>query len=62
MWSKDSRNSFDNEKQVERNVSIKNLQGGEILLFHDDYDSTIKILPYILRKYEINGIKTGLFL
>jgi peptidoglycan-N-acetylglucosamine deacetylase len=52
MWSKDSRDSFDTLEQVKANVSPTNLECGEVLLFHDDYQLTVKLLPFILNEYK----------
>lgn len=61
MWSKDSRDSFDNIEQVKVNVSSANLNKGEILLFHDDYSLTVNLLADVLSEYKENGIKSALF-
>jgi len=61
MWSKDSRDSFDEEEQVKLNVSYKNLNKGEILLFHDDYPLTVSLLPSVLEEYVSQDIHTSLF-
>lgn len=56
LWSVDSRDSFDGSEQVFENVSSKNIVTGDILLFHDDYDLTIELLPKILAQYKEVGV------
>lgn len=56
LWSVDSRDSFDESEQVFDNVSSKNIVPGDILLFHDDYELTINLLPKILAHYKEAGV------
>lgn len=48
MWSLDSRDSYDTDAQILDNVSPTNLSKGEILLFHDDYKKTVRLLDSII--------------
>lgn len=48
MWSLDSRDSYDTEIQILKNVSPANLSKGEILLFHDDYEKTVRLLDSVI--------------
>jgi len=57
MWSLDSRDSFDLKDRVLENIDPGEVVGGDIILFHDDYEMTIEILPVILEKYFKNNIK-----
>ncbi len=52
MWSLDSRDSFDGKEKVLELIDAKNIKGGEILLFHDDYTLTTGLLPEILEMYK----------
>jgi len=55
MWSLDSRDSFDSKEQVLDTVHPDKVSAGEILLFHDDYDHTVEIMPEVvekIRKYQ----------
>lgn len=61
MWSKDSRDSFDSSQQIIKNVSAENLSDGEILLFHDDYTTTVEVLDKILNSYSKQNIKLSSF-
>lgn len=51
MWSLDSRDSFDNSEQILENIHPNNIQAGEILLFHDDYEQTLDLLPKALSRF-----------
>ncbi|HED36281.1 MAG TPA: polysaccharide deacetylase family protein [Gammaproteobacteria bacterium] len=57
MWSLDSRDSFDSKDKVLETIDPKKIIGGDILLFHDDYEMTLEILPVILKKYSKNNIR-----
>jgi peptidoglycan/xylan/chitin deacetylase (PgdA/CDA1 family) len=59
MWSRDSRDSFDTEQQILEALSPKNIQQGEILLFHDDYAKTTALLDALLTDYDKAGIVCG---
>ena len=49
MWSRDSRDSHEiPSESVLRAVTGSPLQAGSILLFHDDYQQTLRLLPGIL--------------
>jgi len=61
MWSLDSRDSFDSQEKVMRNLSNNNLRGGEIILFHDDYEETVKILNSFLLQLKDKGLKCNSF-
>jgi peptidoglycan/xylan/chitin deacetylase (PgdA/CDA1 family) len=56
LWSVDSRDSFDEENEVLQNVNSSNVSAGDILLFHDDYDKTVRLLPVLLERYHQSGI------
>jgi len=56
MWSLDSRDSFSNSEQVIDNVEIAKISDGDILLFHDDYDMTVELLPKILDDYNKHNL------
>ena len=51
MWSRDSRDSFDDAVAVKNNVAPPNVRGGDILLFHDDYQQTAEVLGEILTTF-----------
>lgn len=57
MWSLDSRDSFSDKDTVLMNVHPDNVAEGEILLFHDDYNLTVEILPEVLSRFSDCGIK-----
>ncbi len=57
MWSLDSRDSFDSEEQIMRNIAPTHIKPGDILLFHDDSDKTTKLLPSILENYRSAGLQ-----
>jgi len=57
MWSLDSRDSFDTKDQVIKTVDISKLADGDILLFHDDYQLTLDILPEIMENFHRNNIQ-----
>ena len=49
MWTRDSRDSHEiPSESVLRAVTGSPLQAGSILLFHDDYQQTLRLLPGIL--------------
>lgn len=55
MWSLDSGDSFYKKEHILSIVSKDNIKSGEILLFHDDYNLTVEILPEIIAEYEKNN-------
>lgn len=57
MWSLDSDDSFSDKDIVISNVHPDNIKEGEILLFHDDYELTVDILPEILTRFTDKNIK-----
>lgn len=61
MWSLDSRDSFDTAEQVIKTTSPDNISPGEILLFHDDYELTARVLPGILQKIKKAGLDCKVF-
>ena len=56
MWSLDSEDSFHNREEVMNIVHPDKISDGEILLFHDDYDLTVDILPAVLGKMSSQDI------
>lgn len=50
MWSIDSRDSFISPENVIENLSNTLFKGGDIILFHDDYENTADILNIIIDK------------
>lgn len=56
MWSVDSGDSFYGEDKVKMNVHPKNIIKGDILLFHDDYNKTVEILPEILKEFNTSQL------
>lgn len=56
MWSLDSRDSFDSRDRVLETVDVNKVSEGDILLFHDDYQMTLEILPEVLEKYSANNV------
>jgi peptidoglycan-N-acetylglucosamine deacetylase len=59
MWSLDSRDSYDTEQQILESLSVQNIQPGEILLFHDDYEKTTHLLDKLLTEYNRAKITCG---
>jgi len=59
MWSKDSRDSYDDSVTIEQTVQANQLAAGEILLFHDDYDKTAELLDKMLSSYQANNVNIG---
>ena len=57
MWSLDSRDSYSDKDIVLMNVHPDNVGEGEILLFHDDYDLTVEILPEVLTRFADYNVK-----
>ncbi len=57
MWSLDSRDSFDVREKIIDTTDVSRVVDGDILLFHDDYEMTIEILPVILEKYAKNNLR-----
>ena len=56
MWSLDSEDSFHGREEVMNIVHPDKISDGEILLFHDDYDLTVDILPGILGQMSCRDI------
>ena len=56
LWSVDSMDSFEEKEKVISNVNNPNVSAGDILLFHDDYDLTVEILPDVLDNLCNNGL------
>ncbi len=61
MWSRDSRDSFDSPDKVIENLSPSKIAGGEIILLHDDYDHTSRILSELLVHYDRAHTVFGVF-
>jgi len=61
MWSIDSRDSFDSAEKIINNVHPDNIKNGDIILFHDDYEKTVDILPCILKEYQTKSLEYGVF-
>jgi len=59
MWSLDSRDSFDEADDIVRTLDPGNIGSGEIILFHDDYDLTVELLPSILERLHRRGLRSS---
>lgn len=55
MWSVEGRDSFDTEEEIIKNLDVKNISKGSIILLHDVYDKTPKVLPIILNNLINSG-------
>jgi len=61
LWSHDSRDSFiEQATELENHVKNFQISGGEILLFHDVYLRTVKILDELLRYWQELGCRSVL--
>lgn len=49
MWSVEGRDSFDTEEEIIYNLDARNISKGSIILLHDVYGKTPKVLPVILK-------------
>jgi peptidoglycan/xylan/chitin deacetylase (PgdA/CDA1 family) len=59
MWSLDSRDSFDEADEIMKTLDPVNIASGEIILFHDDYDRTVELLPSILERLHRGGLSSS---
>ena len=57
MWSIEGRDSFDTEKEIIKSLDVKNITMGSIILLHDVYEKTPKVLPIILNNLINSGFK-----
>ena len=57
MWSVEGRDSFDDEDAVIENLNIDMLAPGSIILLHDVYDKTARLLPTLLENLTRAGLK-----
>ena len=57
MWSVEGRDSFDTEEEIINNLDVKNITMGSIILLHDVYEKTPKVLPVILNNLIRAGFK-----
>jgi peptidoglycan/xylan/chitin deacetylase (PgdA/CDA1 family) len=58
MWSRDSEDSFSlPSAEIRKNVTSPVLQGGDILLFHEDSAGSLEILPDFLREIRGGGLE-----
>lgn len=49
FWTTDSDDSFISQPdKLLNNIKSKDIKGGDILLFHEDYDQTVKILSEVI--------------
>jgi len=61
LWSHDSRDSFIKDaSELTNHVKSFQMNGGEILLFHDDYRRTVEILNELLLHWQELGCRTVL--
>ncbi len=49
IWTIEGRDSLDSEKKVIQNINISKITNGAIILLHDVYEKTPRILPVILK-------------
>lgn len=57
-WTVDSMDSYVRDKALlERQMSETPVRGGDILLFHEDYETTLEALPAILDDLKARGFK-----
>lgn len=59
MWSKDSRDSYDSEEQILQTLDPANIEQGEILLFHDDYEKTANLLETVIKRLKQANLQFG---
>jgi len=57
LWSKDSMDSYTDIENVCRNLSKENLNGGDIILLHDDYINTPSTIDLVLTEYKKSKLK-----
>jgi len=60
MWSVEGRDSFDTEEEIINNLDAKNITMGSIILLHDVYEKTPKVLPIILNNLIQSGFKPNI--
>ncbi len=60
LWNLDSRDSFDSYDEILRNLKLKRLLGGEIVLFHDDYKYAGPLLDEVLCELANSNFKIAL--
>lgn len=57
MWDIESRDSFDSEQQIIKNLDMNQLSHGSVILMHDVYEKTTNVLPVILSNLIDSGFK-----
>jgi peptidoglycan/xylan/chitin deacetylase (PgdA/CDA1 family) len=57
LWSKDSMDSYTGIKNVCINLSKENINGGDIILLHDDYINTPSTIDLVLTGYKLSKLK-----
>ena len=58
-WNKDSRDSFiRNDKDLIKYFQSYEIYDGDIILFHEDYNHTVKALPEILYSLNEQGVRS----
>ena len=59
LWSLDTNDSYLSEEEIISTFSQKVVTPGEIILMHDDYEKTIKILPKIIHALRNESLELG---